>query len=344
MDVPVKDLGPNNNKLEAVKEGCPLFHCDLYDSEVVHKIAQIFLPGLATACVDNTTGGLFKDPSLVAVDMRKEMVEYLTQRSESYIAESMIQEDCPDIELSEHPTDIISDFIDDFISSKRNLFTRVSSWLLSENREDKIDDIVEEMEINGFWLMDRREAIAWTLLKNVDFKNTFYCKMKFDTTEELAEHGSKCIFRSVSCMNKDCTASFCAVHMEKHDSVCPLKVLPCEQKCSENIIRCEMDRHCITVCPMKLVNCPFYMVGCQCSIPQCMIGKHCQDFLYSHLHCILQIIHKEASEKDLKLRVELLEKSSSLAQLSETQDIRSLIFMVKELEAKVDPPEHVITN
>ncbi|MQL76592.1 hypothetical protein Taro_008987 [Colocasia esculenta] len=28
-------------------------------------------------------------------------------------------------------------------------------------------------------------------------------------------------------------------------------------------IRREMDRHCITVCTMKLVNYPFYQVGCR---------------------------------------------------------------------------------
>jgi homogentisate solanesyltransferase len=265
----------------------------------------MFLPGLATACVDNTTGDIFNTPASVAVDMRKEMVGYLTQRSESFLAESVILEAGPD-----HPYDVVYDFVDDFAISKRNLFDRVSGWVMSENREEKIDDFVQEMEINGFWLLDRREAIAHTLLKNVDFKNAFHCNRKFMSEEGLAEHVCHCSFRSMTCSNDGCNARFCASHLEKHDSVCPFKIVPCEQKCSDSIRRREMDRHCITVCPMKLVNCPFYALGCQFAIPYCVIEQHCSDTIHFHLLYVLQFIHKEASEEDLKRRVEQLEQVS----------------------------------
>ncbi|KAH7512335.1 hypothetical protein FEM48_Zijuj12G0079800 [Ziziphus jujuba var. spinosa] len=43
-----------SEKTEDGKEGGPSFHFDLYDTEIVHKIAQAFLTGLATACVDTT--------------------------------------------------------------------------------------------------------------------------------------------------------------------------------------------------------------------------------------------------------------------------------------------------
>ncbi|KAF8377041.1 hypothetical protein HHK36_030413 [Tetracentron sinense] len=255
--------------------------------------------------------------------------------------ESVILEGGQDAEASDHPTNIISDFIEDFVTSKRNLFSRVSGWLLSETREDKIDDFILEMENNGFWLMNRRESIAQTLLKNVDLNNTFHCKMKFDRAEELSEHSSQCTFKSINCMNEGCRASFCAVHMEKHDSICPFKILPCEQKCSDSIMRREMDRHCITVCAMKLVNCPFYPVGCRSTIPQCTIERHCSDFLHSHMLYILhkEAFHNEASVEDLNQRVQQMEKSSSLGQLSKARDVRSLTFAVKDLEAKLGPLE-----
>lgn len=66
------------------KEEGPSFKCDLSDTEIVHKIAKMFLPGLATTCVDNTTGDIFNTPASIDVDMRKEMVGYLTQRSEKF--------------------------------------------------------------------------------------------------------------------------------------------------------------------------------------------------------------------------------------------------------------------
>uniref|UniRef100_A0A2P2NLX8 TRAF-type domain-containing protein n=1 Tax=Rhizophora mucronata TaxID=61149 RepID=A0A2P2NLX8_RHIMU len=339
MDGPLTEveLVLEKEKIEDGKGGLT-FVCDLYDTFIVHKIAQEFLPGLATACVDNTTGDMFRSPGSVAVDVRNEMIDYLTQRSENFVAESVVTEGGPDAEVSNHPRDIISDFVDDFASAKRNFFSQVSGWLLSEKREDKIDDFVQEMEINGFWLLDRREAIAQVLLKNVDFKNKFHCDMKFSTSEALAEHVSSCGFRTMNCTNEGCSAIFCASHVEKHDSVCPFKIIPCEQKCSDDIMRREMDRHCITVCPMKLVNCPFYAVGCQSSVPRCMTQEHNSDDLHSHLLCILKNIHRGASTEDLKQRVDQLVQASSV-QLAEARDVRSLTLKVKDLETKLGPLE-----
>ncbi|CAK9145908.1 unnamed protein product [Ilex paraguariensis] len=339
MDPPATDAEVKPETLEEIIEGAPLYHCDLFDIEIVHKIAEAFLPGLASACVDNTTGGLLKSPTSVAVDMRREMVQYLTQRSETFIAESVVLDSGPDAEVSDHPYDIVSDFIDDFAASKRNFFSRVSGWLLSERREDRIDDFVQEMEINGFWLIQRREGVAQTLLKNVDFKNAFHCNMKFNAAEELAEHIPHCSFRTINCPNEGCNARFSSVHLEYHDSICPLKILPCEQKCSDSIMRREMDKHCITICPMKLMNCPFYPVGCQSTIPQCTVEQHRLENLHSHLLYILQVVHKRASVEDLKLRVDQLEKSSSPQQLAEARDVRSLTFVIKNLEPKLGPLE-----
>ncbi|KAF8075672.1 hypothetical protein N665_1072s0002 [Sinapis alba] len=329
MDPPVSDQ----------KEKEHSFHCDLYDTELVHKTAQTFLPGLATACVDNTTGDIFRSPGSVAADIRKEMIDYLTQRSETFVAEHiLVLQGGSDSEASSHdPFDIVSDFIDDFATSKRNLFSRVSGWLLSERREDNVDDFVQEMEISGFWLTDHRQGLAQTLLKNVDFKNTSHCEMKFQTQGELAEHGLKCGYRTMNCENEGCNAVFCAKQMENHDSVCPFKIIPCEQNCSESIMRREMDRHCITVCPMKLVNCAFHAVGCLSDVRQCEIQQHQLDNVSSHLMCVLKSIYKEASLDDLKPRAEQIQQLST--RLSEARNARSLTNLVKEIDAKLGPLE-----
>lgn len=304
MDLPTTDVDLKPEKIEVANEGSALFHCDLFDSEVVHKLAQMLLPGLATACVDSTSGDLFKTPGSVAVGLRKEMIGYLTQRSESFVAESVILESDPGGEVLGHPFDIISYFVDDFASSKGNLFSKVSGWLSSESREDKIDDFVQDMEMDRFWLIDRRETLALTLLKNVDFRNLFHCSMKFKSAQDLANHSDNCSFRPIFCQNQGCNARICASHLDKHDSTCPFKIIPCEQNCSDSIMRREMDKHCITTCPMKLVNCPFYAVGCQSAIAQCMVDKHHTDNLHSHLSYILHSIYRKASEEDIKDRVE----------------------------------------
>jgi hypothetical protein len=47
-------------------------------TQIVRKTGQVFLHGLSLACVDNTTWDMFRLPSSVATDVRKEMIDYLT--------------------------------------------------------------------------------------------------------------------------------------------------------------------------------------------------------------------------------------------------------------------------
>lgn len=336
---PTTDVDLEPRKIEPEKEKGPWFHCDFCDTELVHKLTEVFLPALACACVDNTTGDPFKTPGSVAVDLRKEMIDFVTQKSESFVAESVILEGSTDEQVLDHPFDIISSFIDEFVNTKRNLLSQVSGWLLSDKREDKIDDFVQEMEMNGFWSIDRRETLAKTLVKNVDFKSSFHCSMSFNSALDLANHVDGCTFRPVFCQNEGCDARFCAGHLEEHDSTCDFKIVPCEQKCTDSIMRREMDRHCITVCPMKLVNCPFYGVGCRSSIAQSMIGKHCSDDIESHLLVMLKGVHQGVSDEDLRRLVEQIVQAASSSKLAEARDVRSFKNIVKDLEVKLRPLE-----
>ncbi|KAK4776157.1 hypothetical protein SAY87_024118 [Trapa incisa] len=344
MDAPAADMEHEHNKIES-EEKAPAHPCGLCDTEVVHKIAQMLLEGLAAACVDSTTGAIFRTRASVAADMRKEMIEYVTQRSETFVADTFILEDRMEEEVSDHPYDITSDFVEDFIALKRNLWGRVSGWLLNERREDWVDDMVQDMELNKFWLINQRESLAQTLLKNVDLNNAFHCGMKFDVAEELENHVPQCKFRSVICNNEGCNARFIADHTEKHDMACPFKIIPCEQKCSsDGIMRREMDRHCLTVCPMKLVNCPFYPVGCQSSVPKCTMDQHISENLHDHLLHILRSTRRAVSSDKLEGLAKQLEKSPFSSQLAAACDPRSLISAVKGVEAKLEPLQMEVVN
>ncbi|XP_057538602.1 uncharacterized protein LOC130816049 [Amaranthus tricolor] len=339
-EISFTEVDLKQEKFEDVQEEVKKFGCDLCDKEMVHNMALVLLEGLSTVCVDNTTGDMFKSPGTVAAELRKEMLDYLIERSESFVAEAFLSEDGPEGEKSDQPSDIISDFIEDFAGLKRNLLSRVSGWLLSDMREEKIEDFVQEMELNSFWLLDKREAIAQTLLKNVDFKNTFHCNMKFKFEDELKQHRPRCGFRTMLCENEGCCVTFSAAQMEHHDSICPFKILPCEQNCPEILMRREMDRHCITVCPMKLVNCPFYSIGCQARVPSCNIKEHCLAGVRSHLLYALQYHHKEASAEDLKPRADQIEQEY-FDRLAGMQGVRSFTNTVKDLDSKLGPFEVV---
>ncbi|KAG0499105.1 hypothetical protein HPP92_003796 [Vanilla planifolia] len=154
MDPPASDI-------HLVKEDAGPFPCYYCDAELVHKIAQLLLPGLSTACVDHTMGGFFRSPAMVAVELRREMVDYITRRSETYISEFLLraQETSGGIDPvpeqpPDDPADIVADLLEDFAATKRNFLSRVSSWVLSDSREDKIDDFVQEMDItdSGRWI------------------------------------------------------------------------------------------------------------------------------------------------------------------------------------------------
>ncbi|KAL6865107.1 hypothetical protein ACP4OV_016258 [Aristida adscensionis] len=329
MELPVADPGPERG------EGS-LLQCPYCDSEAMYKLAQILLPGLAAVCVDSTTGDLFKKPSVVAVDLRKEMVEYVMQKSETFIADALIESETnenPQSEMPEDPFEIISIFMDDFSSTKRNIIGHVSGWLLSDNREDKIDDFVQEMEMTKFWPLERREAIAEVLLKNVDLKTKFHCPEKYENEERLADHKAQCSFRPVSCPNDGCRATVSVRCLQEHDAACLFKVLLCEQNCEKRLLRRDMDRHCVTVCPMRPMKCPF---GCDSSFPERNLEEHCKEFLQSHLLKVLKVIHKNGlTEEELKERPQMLQKVDDNGKLVKARDTRSLTNVVKDLEAKI---------
>lgn len=194
------------------------------------------------------------------------------------------------------------------------------------------------MDANRFWILERREAISETLVRNLDYKNEWHCNMRFEEERgEMEAHRRECGFRAVGCRNEGCKVKLCAAREEEHDGVCGYKVLLCDQKCGEMVLRREMDRHCVTVCGMKLVNCPFYQVGCESGIPRCRVEEHCRDEVRRHLICVLGVVHRdeEGSEDLWRERAEALQEAQSENELAEALNVRALVTTIKNLEAKM---------
>lgn len=288
--------------------------CDLCDTEVICSMTELLLRGLATASVDSTTGDIFKSASSVAVAVRAELESCLLVRTEALVRESVGgDEDHSDqlTKASTRPTEFLSDLIDDFVASKRNVLSHVSGFLSSESRLNKIKDFMQKMETDNVWAVGARKATAETILESVDMKCIFHCPERFVEHDKLADHRSQCKFRVVNCKNDGCSASFSAIHIEEHNSICPFKALPCDQLCEQHVMRCEMDIHCATVCPMKLINCPFYHVGCETAFPQGNLDSHCSKLLQTHMLFVLQATTSQNSTvNDMNQRLQLLEKVS----------------------------------
>lgn len=306
--LPVSDL-PSENWGRTLQ-------CDFCDLEVIQYVSKILLTGLATASVDSTKGDLFKGPSSVVVDLRKEMIQFLmttiiqTIKPCSIVESSLPQEADDNIP----PVERISSLVNEFADLKKNMISRVSNWMLNENRESKIKAFMDEIETEGFWVFEDRETIASTLIRYLDFeRKEFHCNEQFCSSEKLEEHKLNCCFRTVNCFNQGCNFQFSMLNKERHDLQCPFKLISCEQGCSQSIMRHEMHSHCDTVCPMKVVNCSFLQAGCSHTFTQCSAEEHYTDSLHPHLLSLLRIIYKqEGLIEDLKVRVQLLEKVGNL--------------------------------
>jgi homogentisate solanesyltransferase len=136
-------------------------------------MTELLLRGLATASVDSTTGDIFKSASSVAVAVRAELESCLLVRTEALVRESVGgDEDHSDqlTKASTRPTEFLSDLIDDFVASKRNVLSHVSGFLSSESRLNKIKDFMQKMETDNVWAVGARKATAETILESVDMK------------------------------------------------------------------------------------------------------------------------------------------------------------------------------
>lgn len=60
-----------------------VLECGFYDVEEMNRLTQALLVALAAACVEKTSG-TFSQRAAVVPDVKKEMLEYLNQQSESY--------------------------------------------------------------------------------------------------------------------------------------------------------------------------------------------------------------------------------------------------------------------
>jgi homogentisate solanesyltransferase len=284
----------------------PCNHCDV---EIVQKLEKVLLHGLATACVEKTASDLFRGPTAVTPEISKEMIEFLMERTELLLSESSVEADENLEQIKKactHPVEYISELVESFIGSKRNLLIRVSGWISSETREAKIEDTANQIaETNSF------RSVAEVLLRNINIKGNFHCPEKFSTESEFDLHRQNCDFRQVCCKNEGCGAVFSAIRLVNHDFTCPFKVLPCDQVCGERVVRYEMEKHCSTICKMRLVDCPFYNFGCESAFPFISLEKHCGEHVQQHLICVLRSVQKQGYFNDeLKQRVQILEKVS----------------------------------
>uniref|UniRef100_A0A0C9RPS4 TSA: Wollemia nobilis Ref_Wollemi_Transcript_4754_1939 transcribed RNA sequence n=1 Tax=Wollemia nobilis TaxID=56998 RepID=A0A0C9RPS4_9CONI len=334
----------SSNGIATTFEGVPeLKECGYYDVQQIQPIVQQLLVTLAAACVEKASADPFKRPGSFVEDLKAEMLEYLHQQIESYASGSGSMNGSGRFQT---PVKVVGDAVQGFLRSKRSLFRRVSSKILSGDVNDgRIEEFVQELERTGLWIAGKREAVAKSLLKRADRSRMYHCDMRFEKSQELAEHKAKCPLRPIMCTNEGCAEVLSAIHFEEHDGTCPFKLLSCQQGCGATLSRKDMEGHCSTMCPNKVVPCPFNRVGCVVVLPQGSLEQHYSDFMAPHLLYVLQSLHKqESTVVNQAQRIHLLEKAMSIAQRSEAVDVGSISLTVKEQEARIKSLEQEVTK
>lgn len=316
-----------------------LKECGYYDVQQVQLIVRQLLNTLAAACVEKASADPFKQPASFVEELKNEMLEYLHQQVEAYATGSGNGR-------FQIPVNVLGDALQSFLRSKRSLFRRVSSKILSGDINDgRIEEFAQEIDKIGSWLAGKREAVAKALLKRADRSRIYYCQMRFEKRLELVEHKAKCPLRPVMCANEGCAEVLSAIHCEEHDGTCPFKLLPCKQGCKASILRKDMENHCSTICPNKVVSCPFNKVGCAAVVTQGSLNQHFNDSIASHLLNVLQVLQKqETTAMNQAQRIHLLEKSLSISQRFEAVDVGSLSLTVKEQEARIKSLEKEVSK
>ncbi|XP_057870650.1 uncharacterized protein LOC131077224 [Cryptomeria japonica] len=335
---------PLSNGISGTYEGMPeLKECGYYDVQQIQMIVHQLLVSLAAASVEKASADPFKQPTSFVEDLKVEMLEYLHQQVESYATGSG---NLSTSSRFQTPVKLVGDALQGFLRSKRSLFRRVSSKLLSGDVNDKkIEEFVQELERTGSWLAGKREVVAKSLLKRADRSRMFHCDMRFDKSQEFVEHKAKCPLRPIMCTNEGCVEVLSAIHHDEHDGTCSFKLLPCKQSCGSTVLRKDMEFHCSTTCPNKVVPCPFNEVGCDAMLPQGSLVQHYTDFIASHLLYVLQSLHKQETTTGIQAqRIHLLEKTLSISQRSEAVDVGSISLTVKEHESRIKSLEQEVSK
>ena len=88
-----------------------------------------------------------------------------------------------------------------------------------------------------------REALARTVVRKHDIENYYHCKVQ--------NCGDTCIYKIVTCPNARCEVQYNVKYTDKHDSICPQKIIPCNRVCGEIVTRCSMDNHLEFACALR---------------------------------------------------------------------------------------------
>lgn len=138
---------------------------------------------------------------------------------------------------------------------------------------------------------------------------------------------NECLRRKIECQNCNITGE-CQFIEGEHLEECPKLPLPCPNKCAiGNVLRGEMETH-RKECPLEVVNCEYYNVGCKERMMRKELAKHESEMVKNHL------LLTKASLVETLQSVEAKQQEQANQYLKEMQDLSKRT--IKELTEKTE--------
>lgn len=115
------------------------------------------------------------------------------------------------------------------------------------------------------------------------FLKCLHCKESILRLEILDHETSKCLQRPFSCDYCHNFESTCQDVTDNHWPICPLRPLPCPNKCGLYPERQNLEKHQENDCPATVVECPFSYAGCKIQLPRKDMPFHISENVYTHM-------------------------------------------------------------
>lgn len=224
--------------------------------------------------------------------------------------------------------------IEDFFSRKGTSLWTMASSALSSGQTNFEHISKRTSDISQAFSPSERTELARLIIRKYDYRFEFHCN-----EVNCKESGSgNCPFTTEVCPNADCGIIYSRKHGEKHDSICPHKVIDCDRLCGEKVVRRTMRSHLSNACELRPVTCPYAEVGCTTDVVCRTLPRHIEDSTQAHM---LLTLHRVKEQQDVILKLhqrthdlenKLTEQNNRLTGVCE--GLRNAIVAVEIAEAR----------
>jgi len=149
-----------------------------------------------------------------------------------------------------------------------------------------------------------------------------------------AEHLADCKFRVLECQH--CKTKVVEIQLPNHLQICPELPIDCPNDCkAETLTRNNLEFHLSSLCPNRLVQCPYFLHGCDAKIKRNDLVDHLDKATQHHLDLVSSKLNVVQSE--LMLTKKLFEiQSEKIDQMETEQANMKLRLIVSQFQSSFD--------